>query len=99
VNNKKLHFKNEPARHKLLDLIGDLALIGARSRHKFSPRARAMPAMSSLQRKSASSISRKRLSRISIREKEGVLFDVNALQRILPHRYPFLLVDKIIDFS
>lgn len=100
LNNKPLHFKNEPARHKLLDLIGDLALIGvplkaqilaARPGHannvEFAKKVRKL-----YQQK-------KIIKKYQHVKKEGVVFDVNALQRILPHRYPFLLVDKIIDFQ
>lgn len=100
LNDKKLHFKNEPARHKLVDLIGDLALIGvplkaqilaARPGHasnvEFARRVRKLYQQKKLVKKYMHA------------KKEGVIFDINAIQRILPHRYPFLLVDKIIDFQ
>ncbi|OGU46450.1 MAG: UDP-3-O-[3-hydroxymyristoyl] N-acetylglucosamine deacetylase [Ignavibacteria bacterium GWC2_56_12] len=100
LNNKKLHFRNEPARHKLVDLIGDLALIGvplkaqilaARPGHasniEFARRVRKLYQQKKLVRK------------YQHEKKEGVVFDINAIQRILPHRNPFLLVDKIVDFE
>lgn len=96
LNNKELRFRNEPARHKLLDMLGDLALIGvpikaqilaARPGHKanveFAKQIRKMYQQKKLVRK------------YQHVKKEGIVFDINAIQRILPHRYPFLLVDKI----
>ncbi|MFA5805887.1 MAG: bifunctional UDP-3-O-[3-hydroxymyristoyl] N-acetylglucosamine deacetylase/3-hydroxyacyl-ACP dehydratase [Melioribacteraceae bacterium] len=100
LNNNKLRFKNEPARHKVLDMIGDLALIGvpikaqvlaARPGHKanveFAKKIRQLYHQKKFVRK------------YQFVKKEGVVFDINAIQRILPHRYPFLLVDKIIDLQ
>jgi UDP-3-O-[3-hydroxymyristoyl] N-acetylglucosamine deacetylase/3-hydroxyacyl-[acyl-carrier-protein] dehydratase len=99
LNNKKLRYKNEPARHKLLDLMGDLALIGApfkaqilaarpghASNVEFAKKIRKLYQQQALVKK------------YQFEKKEGIVFDINALQKILPHRYPFLLVDKIIDF-
>lgn len=96
LNNKTLHFRNEPVRHKLLDMIGDLALIGvpvkaqilaARPGHKanveFAKMIRKLYQQKKLVRK------------FQHVKKEGVVFDINAIMKILPHRYPFLLVDKI----
>lgn len=100
LNDNKLHYRNEPARHKLIDLIGDLALIGAplkaqilaarpghASNIEFAKRVRKLYQQKQIVRK------------YQHEKKEGVVFDVNAIQRILPHRYPFLLIDKIIDFQ
>jgi len=96
LDNKELRFRNEPVRHKLLDLLGDLALIGvpikaqilaARPGHKsnveFAKQIRKLYQQKKLVKK------------YQHVKKEGVVFDTNAIQRILPHRYPFLLVDKI----
>jgi UDP-3-O-[3-hydroxymyristoyl] N-acetylglucosamine deacetylase/3-hydroxyacyl-[acyl-carrier-protein] dehydratase len=100
LNNKKLRYKNEPVRHKLLDLIGDLALIGvpikaqilaARPGHKanveFAKQIRKLYQQKKLVKK------------FQFVKKEGVVFDINAIERILPHRYPFLLVDKIVHLE
>ena len=100
LNNKALRYKNEPARHKLLDLMGDLALIGAplkaqilaarpghSSNVEFAKKIRKLYQQQALVKK------------YQFEKKEGVVFDINALQKILPHRYPFLLVDKVIDFK
>ncbi len=96
LNNAEFRFKNEPVRHKLLDMIGDLALIGvpikaqilaARPGHKanveFAKKIRKLYQQKQLERK------------YQHVKKEDVVFDTNAIQKILPHRYPFLLVDKI----
>lgn len=100
LNNKELRFKNEPVRHKLLDLLGDLALIGApikaqilaarpghRSNVEFAKQVRKLYHQKKLVKK------------FQFVKKEGIVFDINAIQRILPHRYPFLLVDKIIHLE
>jgi UDP-3-O-[3-hydroxymyristoyl] N-acetylglucosamine deacetylase/3-hydroxyacyl-[acyl-carrier-protein] dehydratase len=100
LNNTHLRYKNEPARHKVLDVLGDLFLVGApiigqilagRPGHKsnieFARRLRSMFQKQQLTRK-YQDVSRR-----------GVVFDFEAIQRILPHRYPFLLVDRIIEFE
>jgi UDP-3-O-[3-hydroxymyristoyl] N-acetylglucosamine deacetylase / 3-hydroxyacyl-[acyl-carrier-protein] dehydratase len=100
LNNTDLRFKNEPARHKVLDLLGDLFLVGApikgqilagRPGHKsnieFARRLRSFYQKQQLARK-YQDVARK-----------GVVFDFAAIQRILPHRYPFLLVDRITEFE
>jgi UDP-3-O-[3-hydroxymyristoyl] N-acetylglucosamine deacetylase/3-hydroxyacyl-[acyl-carrier-protein] dehydratase len=99
LNNLTLHFPNEPARHKLLDIVGDLALVGkpikghilaARPGHK-------------------GNVDFARLIKAEIKKiaKEGPKFDltkdpvydINDIEKLLPHRYPFLLVDKIMEVS
>ncbi len=100
LNDKSLRFKNEPVRHKLLDMIGDLALIGvpikaqilaARPGHKanveFAKKIRKMYQQKKIVRK------------YQFQKTEGVVLDTEAIQRIIPHRYPFLLVDKIIELD
>jgi len=100
LDNNKLRFRNEPVRHKLLDMIGDLALVGvpikaqilaARPGHKsnveFAKKIRQLYQQKKLVKK------------FQFVKKEGLVFDINAIQRILPHRYPLLLVDKIIHLD
>jgi UDP-3-O-[3-hydroxymyristoyl] N-acetylglucosamine deacetylase / 3-hydroxyacyl-[acyl-carrier-protein] dehydratase len=100
LNNKKLHFRNEPARHKLLDLIGDLALIGAPLKAQILAGRPGHASNVEFAKKVRKLYQQKKLVRKYQHEKkEGIVFDTNAIQRILPHRYPFLLVDKIIDFE
>ncbi|MBI5216657.1 MAG: bifunctional UDP-3-O-[3-hydroxymyristoyl] N-acetylglucosamine deacetylase/3-hydroxyacyl-ACP dehydratase [Ignavibacteriae bacterium] len=100
LNNKQLHYKNEPARHKLLDLMGDLALIGAPLKAQILA---ARPGHASnvefAKKVRKKYLQHKLVKKYQLDGKQGTIFDVNALQRILPHRFPFLLVDKIIEFK
>jgi UDP-3-O-[3-hydroxymyristoyl] N-acetylglucosamine deacetylase / 3-hydroxyacyl-[acyl-carrier-protein] dehydratase len=100
LNNKELRFKNEPVRHKLLDLLGDLALIGAPLKAQVlaaRPGHRANVEFAKQIRKLYQQ--KKLVKKYQFVKKEGIVFDINAIQRILPHRYPFLLVDKIIHLE
>jgi len=100
VNNRPLHFKNEPARHKLLDVMGDLALIGVPLKAQIlaaRPGHASNIAFAKMVRKLYEQ--KKLVRRFQHERKEGVVFDINAIKRILPHRYPFLLIDKIIDLK
>jgi UDP-3-O-[3-hydroxymyristoyl] N-acetylglucosamine deacetylase/3-hydroxyacyl-[acyl-carrier-protein] dehydratase len=100
LNDKQLHYRNEPARHKLLDLMGDLALIGVPLKAQILAARPGHAANVEFARKVRKLYQQKKLVRKYQHEKkEGVVFDVNAIQRILPHRYPFLLVDKITEFQ
>ncbi len=100
LNNVELHYANEPARHKLLDLMGDLMLIG-------------MPIKGNVIATRPGHTSNiefaKKIKQLIKLEKAGktmphvdttkVLYDVNQIADFLPHRYPFLLVDKILDLN
>jgi len=100
LNNKSLHYKNEPVRHKLLDLIGDLALIGTPIKAQIlaaRPGHRANVEFAKQVRKLYQQ--KKLVKKFQFVKKEGVVFDTAAIERILPHRYPFLLVDKIIEME
>lgn len=100
LNNIRVRFKNEPVRHKLLDLLGDLALIGAPIKAQIlaaRPGHKANVEFAKMVRKLYQQ--KKLVKKYQFVKTEGVVFDVNAIQRILPHRYPFLLVDKIIHLE
>ena len=100
LNNKQLRFRNEPVRHKLLDLLGDLALIGAPIKAQIlaaRPGHRANVEFAKQIRKLYQQ--KKLVKKFQFVKKEGVVFDINAIKRILPHRYPFLLVDKIVHLD
>jgi len=100
LSNNKLRFKNEPVRHKLLDMIGDLALIGVPIKAQILAARPGHKANVEFAKKIRSLYQQKKLvKKYQFVKKEGVVFDANAIQRILPHRYPFLLVDKIIDLE
>ncbi len=99
LNNRPLEHDNEPARHKLLDVIGDLALIG----RPLKGRVIATRPGHSINTTLAKSI-RKELKRQEIQApvynpNVEPIMDVNAIRRALPHRYPFLLVDKVIEIG
>jgi len=101
LNTVKLHFQNEPARHKLLDVIGDLALIGKPILGKIvatKPGHTANIEFAKILKKSL--LEKRRLMGVPKYdpEKEPIM-DVIAVMQLLPHRYPFLMVDKIIEIS
>lgn len=100
LNNKQFRFKNEPVRHKLLDLIGDLALIGVPIKAQIlaaRPGHKANVEFAKMIRKMYQQ--KKLVKKYQHATKEGIVFDINAISKILPHRYPFLLVDRIIQME
>ncbi|MGE5383151.1 MAG: bifunctional UDP-3-O-[3-hydroxymyristoyl] N-acetylglucosamine deacetylase/3-hydroxyacyl-ACP dehydratase [Omnitrophica WOR_2 bacterium] len=101
INNLELHFSNEPARHKLLDVIGDLSLVGMRIKgHVIATR----PGHSS-NTKFAKIIKHHIQNKKShchppkYDPNKPPLYDINEIKRLLPHRPPFLLVDRIIRMN
>ena len=99
INNKPLVFPNEPARHKLIDVLGDIALIGkpikghiiaTRPGHKIN-----------------NQLARLIRKEVKLNEIQAPLYDaslpavmdINRICELLPHRFPFLLVDKIVDIG
>ena len=100
LNQNGFRYANEPARHKLLDLIGDLALVGMPIKGYVMANRPGHKANVALAKKIKAKIKQKRISeRFMKGEKKGVVLDINAITEILPHRYPFLLVDKVVDFT
>jgi len=100
LNDNPLHYRNEPARHKLLDMIGDLALIGAPLKAQILAARPGHASNVEFARKVRKLYQQKKLiKKYQHGKKEGVVFDINAIQRILPHRYPFLLIDKVTEFQ
>jgi UDP-3-O-[3-hydroxymyristoyl] N-acetylglucosamine deacetylase/3-hydroxyacyl-[acyl-carrier-protein] dehydratase len=99
LNNYKLKFENEPARHKLLDIVGDLALVGrplkmhilgARPGHSGNTRfAKVLKEQIKKQ---------ERAPKFFDLTKDP-LYDINDIEKMLPHRYPFLLVDKVMEIG
>ncbi|MCH2234558.1 MAG: bifunctional UDP-3-O-[3-hydroxymyristoyl] N-acetylglucosamine deacetylase/3-hydroxyacyl-ACP dehydratase [Crocinitomicaceae bacterium] len=99
LNNTKLHFENEPARHKLLDIIGDLALLGkpikahilaARPGHSGNVRFAKILKEQFKKQKSDG---------VYFDLEKEPLYDAQAIEKMLPHRYPFLLVDKVMEIT
>lgn len=99
INEKPLISDNEPARHKLLDIIGDIALIGK----PMKGRVLATRPGHTINAKLAKLLRRdvKRMDVIApiYNPNLAPVMDNNRIRELLPHRYPFLLVDKIIDMS
>jgi UDP-3-O-[3-hydroxymyristoyl] N-acetylglucosamine deacetylase/3-hydroxyacyl-[acyl-carrier-protein] dehydratase len=101
LNNIDLRFYNEPARHKLLDIVGDLALVGRRIKGKIiakRPGHHANTELAKIIRKMARKEAMKpNIPKIDINQPP--LHDINQIRNILPHRPPFLLVDKILQMD
>ena len=100
LDNLSLHHPNEAARHKLLDIIGDLALVGRRIRGKVIARKPGHKVNVEFARKLSKIIKlEKRLNAPNIDINQPPLMNVNDIMKVLPHRPPFLLVDKIFELS
>ena len=100
LNTTDLKFFNEPARHKLLDIIGDLALVGRPIKgHILAGRPGHFGNTSFAKRlkEKMREEDKNPVSHIDLGAKP--LFDINDIQRMLPHRYPFLLVDKVMEMD
>ena len=99
LNNVELRYQNEPARHKLLDIVGDLNLVGvpikghimaSKPGHKTNVEFAKL--LKAQYKKQKSKIK-------TYNPASPTLFDINKIFETLPHRYPFVLVDKIIEMS
>ncbi len=99
LNSSKLKYENEPARHKLLDIVGDLALVGRPLKaHILGAR----PGHSG-------NVRFAKVLKEQIKKQEGAgkvfdltkepLYNINDIEKLLPHRYPFLLVDKVMEIT
>jgi UDP-3-O-[3-hydroxymyristoyl] N-acetylglucosamine deacetylase/3-hydroxyacyl-[acyl-carrier-protein] dehydratase len=101
LNNLKLHFSNEPARHKLLDIVGDLTLIGYPVNANIIAYRPGHKANVAFAKKIKDYIKKnKNLLDVPVYDpNQPAIYDVNYIAKLLPHRYPFLLVDKIIELS
>ena len=101
LNNVQLRFPNEPARHKLLDVVGDLALIGYPIKAHIIANRPGHSSNVAFAKKIKQYIRKNRHAKdIPVyNPNQPPLFDVNRIEKSLPHRFPFLLVDKIIELS
>lgn len=100
LDNLTLNYPNEAARHKLLDVIGDLALVGTRIRGKVIANKPGHKVNTQFAKKLAKHIkAEKRNNMPKIDFNQPPLMDVNDIMDILPHRSPFLLVDKIYSLT
>lgn len=100
LNGKRLRFENEPVRHKTLDLIGDLALLGVPIKAHVLAARSGHEANIELVKKLFKYQEKKKLAaKFQSSSKSGEIIDIRAIEKILPHRYPFLLIDRIIDIT
>ena len=97
INNNPLVFENEPARHKLLDVLGDVALIGRPLRGRIIACRPGHKINTTFAKQIRKEIIRQDLQAPIYNPSVEPLMDINAIREHLPHRYPMLLVDKIID--
>ena len=100
LNGKKLRFENEPVRHKTLDLIGDLALLGMPIKaHILAARSGHLTNVALVKRLSKLLEKKEIKKKFQSKRKSGEIFDIQAIEKILPHRYPLLLVDRVLDIT
>lgn len=99
INNKPLVYDNEPARHKLLDLMGDLALIGRPIKGKVIATRSGHGINNKIAKVIRKDIKKQEIQAPNYDPNKAPLMDVNRIKELLPHRYPMLLVDKIIEMN
>ncbi len=97
INNKPLVFDNEPARHKLMDVLGDVALIGRPLKGRIIATRPGHSINTTFAKQIRREIKRQEVQAPVYNPMNEPLMDVNRIREVLPHRYPFLLVDKIIE--
>ena len=99
INNTPLNFDNEPARHKLLDVLGDIALIGRPLKGHVIAIRPGHTINTTLAKKIRRELKRQDVQAPVYNPNAEPIMDVNRIRQLLPHRYPFLLVDKIIELG
>ena len=99
INHEPLVFDNEPARHKLLDVIGDVALIGKPIRGRIIATHPGHKINNQFARMIRKDIKQNEVQAPVYDPNREPVMDINRIRELLPHRYPFLLVDKIIEIG
>ena len=99
LNNLELRYKNEPARHKLLDVVGDLALVGRPFKAQILAARPGHKANVEFAKKLKKEMKRNKSNVPYYNPKLPAILDINKISNILPHRYPFLLIDKIFHLD
>lgn len=97
INNRPLEHENEPARHKLLDVMGDLALIGKPIKGHVIATKPGHSINTTLAKKIRQTLRKTPVQAPVYNPSLAPVMDVNDIRERLPHRYPFLLVDKVIE--
>lgn len=99
LNNKPLVYKNEPARHKLLDLLGDLSLIGRPLKGRIVATKPGHTINTTLAKKIRKELRYQNVQAPSYDPNKEPIFGINDIRHMLPHRYPMQLVDKVIEMG
>lgn len=99
LNHKPLVWNNEPARHKLLDIIGDLALIGKPLQGRIIATCPGHTINNKFARAMRKIIRQYQIQAPTYNPNSEPVMDVNRIRRLLPHRYPFMLIDKITEIG
>ncbi|MBF0695703.1 MAG: bifunctional UDP-3-O-[3-hydroxymyristoyl] N-acetylglucosamine deacetylase/3-hydroxyacyl-ACP dehydratase [Flavobacterium sp.] len=100
LDNLTLHYPNEAARHKLLDVVGDLALIGMKIKGKVIANKPGHFVNTQFAKKMAKIIKLEQRNQVPVYDlHQEPLMDIHKIMSMLPHRPPFLLVDKIFELS
>jgi len=99
LNNVDLRYKNEPARHKLLDVIGDLALVGKPIKAQILAARPGHAANVAFAKKLKKAMINGASTKPKYDPTLPPIYDINEISNILPHRYPFLLIDKIFHLD
>lgn len=101
LNNLEPYFENEAARHKLLDIVGDLTLAGVRIKGQLIARKPGHASNVKFAREIKKEIKKRKAEEMIPHHDpdQQPLYNINDITKMLPHRYPFLLVDKIIEMS
>lgn len=100
LNNTPLRYKNEPARHKLLDMIGDLTLVGVPIKGQILAARPGHASNIEFGKKIRESYLRhKEMERFLPAKNKNLFHDISEIIDLLPHRYPFLLVDRIQEYN
>jgi len=99
LNEKPLVWQNEPARHKILDIIGDMALIGRPIKGRIVATRPGHTINNKFARQMRKEIRKHEIQAPNYDPNDKPLMDVNRIRELLPHRYPMQLVDKVVEIG
>ena len=99
LNSTKLQFENEPARHKLLDIVGDLALIGKPIKAHILAARPGHYGNVEFAKVLKAQIKKQQANGKNFDLTQDALYTINDIEKMLPHRFPFLMVDKIMEIT
>jgi UDP-3-O-[3-hydroxymyristoyl] N-acetylglucosamine deacetylase / 3-hydroxyacyl-[acyl-carrier-protein] dehydratase len=99
LNSTKLQFENEPARHKLLDIVGDLALIGKPIKAHILAARPGHYGNVEFAKVLKAQIKKQQVKGKNFDLTKEPLYNINDIEKMLPHRFPFLMIDKIMEIT